>query len=66
MATFASASEQMAAECSAARAEMLESFALKDTPAATARAALETLAWADGVVRDAWRLAESLQAASAA
>ena len=33
-------------------------------PTATARAVLETLAWADGTLYHAWRLAESLRAAS--
>jgi len=60
------ASTQMSAACEEARERMLEDFALKGAPAGTARLALETLAWADGVTYDAWRLAESLQAASGA
>jgi hypothetical protein len=38
--------------------------ALQRAPAATARAGLDMLAWANGAVYHAWRLAESLRIAS--
>jgi phosphate:Na+ symporter len=38
--------------------------ALQRIPAATARAGLDTLAWANGAVYHGWRLAESLRIAS--
>jgi phosphate:Na+ symporter len=47
------------------RAKILEQTALQRTPMATARAALETLAWADLTVYHSWRLTESLRIASA-
>ncbi len=58
------ASQQIGVECKAAREKMLEDVALQRTPAATARAALDTLAWADGAFYHASALAESLRIAS--
>lgn len=58
------ASQRLHEECAAARERIIEGFALQGTPAATASVALDTLAWADGVLHDAWRLAASLQQAS--
>ena len=58
------ASTRLSAECRAGRAKTLEDVALQRAPTATARAVLETLAWADGTLYHAWRLAESLRAAS--
>jgi len=58
------ASTQLSAVCKSDRAKMLEDVALQRTPTATARAGLETLAWADGALYHAWRLAESLRIAS--
>jgi phosphate:Na+ symporter len=58
------ASKRLSADCKAARQKTLEDVALQRTPAATARAVLETLVWADGGLYHAWRLAESLRMAS--
>src|SRR5262245_51069438 len=58
------ASKRLSADCKAARAKTLEDVALQRTPAATARAVLQTLEWADGALYHAWRLAESLRMAS--
>jgi len=43
---------------------MLEDVALQRTPAAAARAALDSLTWADPALYHAWRLTESLRLAS--
>ena len=43
---------------------MLEDVALQRTPIVTARAGLVTLAWADGALYHAWRLAQSLRIAA--
>ncbi len=58
------ASKQLTAERRAAREKTLEDVALQRTPIATARAELVALAWADGALYHAWRLAESLRIAS--
>src|SRR5262249_21195904 len=58
------ASKRLSADCKAAREKTLEDVALQRIPAATARAVLETLGWADGALYHAWRLAESLRMAS--
>jgi phosphate:Na+ symporter len=58
------ASKQLSADCKAGREKTLEDLALQRTPAAAARALLETLAWADGTLFHAWQLAESLRIAS--
>jgi phosphate:Na+ symporter len=58
------ASKQLGAERKARRQQILEDVALQRTPAATARAGLDTLGWANGAVYHAWRLAESLRIAS--
>jgi phosphate:Na+ symporter len=58
------ASRRLTAECQAGRDETLENLALQRTSAATARAGLERLAWADGTLYHAWHLAESLGVAS--
>jgi phosphate:Na+ symporter len=58
------ASKRLSADCKAARQKTLEDVALQRVPAATARAVLETLGWADGTLYHAWRLAESLRMAS--
>jgi phosphate:Na+ symporter len=47
------------------RERLLDDIALKRTPVATARGALDALAWADGALYDAWRLTESLQTTAA-
>ena len=59
------ASEQLNEERKTGRAKILEQTALQRTPMATARAALETLAWADLTLYHSWRLTESLRIASA-
>jgi len=60
--------EDAAKELSAAREtdreKLLEDLALQRVPVATARAGLETLAWADTALQHAWRLVESLRIAS--
>jgi phosphate:Na+ symporter len=59
-----SASKQLNDERKTGREKILEDIALQRTPMATARAALETLMWADLALYHAWRLAESLRIAS--
>lgn len=59
------ASKQLNEARKTARAKVLEQTALQRTPMATARAALETLAWADLTLYHSWRLTESLRIASA-
>jgi phosphate:Na+ symporter len=51
-------------ECKTGRDKILEDIALQRMPIATAREGLETLAWADGTLYHAWRLAESLRIAA--
>ena len=58
------ASKQLSAARQTDRQKLLEDVALQRAPVATARAALETLAWADPALHHAWRLAESLRVAS--
>jgi phosphate:Na+ symporter len=58
------ASKQLSAERKERREQLLSDVALQRVPAATARAGLDTLAWANGTVYHAWRLAESLRIAS--
>jgi hypothetical protein len=58
------ASKQPNADRKTGRLKLLEDVALQRTPAATARAALDTLAWADAALYHAWRLTESLRTAS--
>jgi phosphate:Na+ symporter len=57
-------SKQLSAERKASRERILEGVALQRTSAAEARAALDTLGWADAVLYHAWRLAESLRIAA--
>ena len=58
------ASKQLSVERKAGREKLLADVALQREPAATARAGLDTLAWANGAVYHAWHVAESLQIAS--
>jgi phosphate:Na+ symporter len=57
-------SKQLSIERKTGRDGILEEVALQRMPSATARAGLETLAWADAALYHAWRLAESLRIAS--
>jgi phosphate:Na+ symporter len=57
-------SKQLSAERKAGRERILQDVALQRMPSATARAGLDTLAWADAALYHAWRLAESLRVAS--
>ena len=57
-------SKQLNEERKTGREKILEDIALQRTPTATARAALETLGWADLALYHSWRLAESLRIAS--
>ena len=57
-------SKQLSAERKTGRDRILEDVALQRMPSATARAGLDTLAWANTVLYRAWRLAESLRIAS--
>jgi phosphate:Na+ symporter len=59
------ASKQLNEERKTSRAKILEDIALQRTPMATARNALETLAWSDLTLYHSWRLIESLRIASA-
>lgn len=58
------ASKRLSAERKAEREKLLADVALQRAPAATARTGLDMLAWANGAVYHAWRLAESLRIAS--
>src|SRR5262249_17027137 len=58
------ASKQLNEERKTGREKILEDIALQRTPTAIARAALETLVWADLALYHSWRLAESLRIAS--
>ena len=58
------ASKQLTTHSKTSREMLLEDIALQRIPAATARAAVETLMWADRALYHAWRLAESLRIAS--
>jgi phosphate:Na+ symporter len=58
------ASKQLSAERETGRDKMLEDVALQRMPVATARAGLDTLAWADAALYHTWRLAESLRIAA--
>jgi hypothetical protein len=58
------ASKQLNEERRTGRAKILEETALQRMPMATARAALETLAWGDLTLYHSWRLTESLRIAS--
>jgi phosphate:Na+ symporter len=62
--TLEDASKQLGAERKTGRDKVLENVALQRTPAAEARAGLDTLVWADGALYHAWRLAVSLRIAS--
>jgi phosphate:Na+ symporter len=62
--TLEAASNQLSEERKTGRAKILEQTALQRTPRATARAALETLAWADLALYHSWHLTESLRIAS--
>ena len=56
---------QRLGECrKAGRDELLEDVALQRAPAATARAGIEALAWADAALHHVFRLAESLELSS--
>jgi phosphate:Na+ symporter len=58
------ASKQLNEERKSGRAKILEQTALQRTPMTTARATLETLAWADLTLYHSWRMTESLRIAS--
>jgi phosphate:Na+ symporter len=57
-------SQQLSAERKTGREKLLADVALQRTPAATARAGLDALAWANSAVFHAWHLAEALRIAS--
>jgi phosphate:Na+ symporter len=65
VAALEAVSAQLAADRKLGREQALEDLALQRAPVTTARTAIETLAWADGALYHAWRLAESLRRASA-
>jgi phosphate:Na+ symporter len=58
------ASKRLRAERESDRPKLLEDVALQRTPAGTARAGLDALAWAESGLYHAWRLTESLRTAS--
>ena len=58
------ASKQLNAERKAGREQLLQDIALQRAPTAVARAGLDALLWADGALYHAWRLIESVRAAS--
>jgi phosphate:Na+ symporter len=58
------ASKRLNDERKSGRDKILEDVALQRIPAETARNGLEILAWADGALYHAWRLAESLRIAA--
>jgi len=59
-----SASKHLSDERKAGRDRILQDVALQRIPATTAREDLDMLAWADGALYHAWRLAESLRVAA--
>ena len=58
------ASKRLAVERKTGRDKILQDVALQRMPAGTARDGLDMLAWSDGALHHAWRLAESLRIAS--
>jgi phosphate:Na+ symporter len=58
------AASRLTAERKSSREKTLEDVALQRIPAATARTAIDTLAWADGALYHGWRLIESLRIAA--
>jgi len=58
------ASKELSAARETNRDKLLEDVALQRAPVATARAGLETLAWADSTLHHAWRLVDALRIAS--
>lgn len=64
-AAVAEASRRLGEERQSGRQQLLEDVALQRLPAASARASLDALAWADGALHHAWPLAESLRLAAA-
>jgi phosphate:Na+ symporter len=56
--------QRLSDEARVGREQLLGDIALQRTPAATARGAIDALAWADGALHHAWRLAESLRVAA--
>jgi phosphate:Na+ symporter len=62
--TLEHAASQLVAERRTGRDRTLEDVALQRTPVAAARSRLDLLAWAEGTVYHAWRLARSLRIAS--
>ncbi|MBX3024808.1 Na/Pi cotransporter family protein [bacterium] len=58
------ASRQLGEERRSGREQLLADLALQRVSATNARGALDALAWADGALHHAWRLAESLRAAA--
>jgi phosphate:Na+ symporter len=65
-AALEAAATRLAAERQTGRAAMLEDVAMQRLPTATARAALDLLGWADGVLHHAWRFAALLREAAGA
>lgn len=61
---LALASRQVGEARKVGRDRLLEDLALQRVPAATARAGIEALVWADSALHHAYRLAESLRLAS--
>jgi len=57
-------SKQLRSESETSRTKLLEDIALQRTSMAAIRADLDLLAWANGTLYHAWRLAESLRRAS--
>jgi len=57
-------SKGLTTERNTGREKLLETVALQRIPTATARAALDALAWANATLYHAWRLIESLRIAS--
>jgi phosphate:Na+ symporter len=58
------ASKRLTEERKTGRDKILQDVALQRMPAGTARNGLDMLAWSDGALHHAWRLAESLRIAS--
>jgi len=58
------ASKRLADDRRTGRDKILQAVALQRMPSGTARDGLDMLAWAEGALHHAWRLAESLRIAS--
>ena len=64
LASLAAAESRLRVERGTSREQLLQDVAFQRVPTALARTALDTLAWAESTMHDAWRLADSLRIAA--